>query len=90
MIYIMPLGDEGVPSSRLRWLNYMDDFESEGLEIQKIKNTGIKSRLKQFLRVQPGSLVIIQKKLLTLLELLILKSRLPGMTGLGNRGLSRR
>jgi len=73
LIYLMTLGGEGVPSSRLRWLNYLDDFRTEGFAVQSIHNSGVKSRIRQFLQVKPGSLVIIQKKLLTLLEILILK-----------------
>jgi len=73
LIYLMTLGGEGVPSSRLRWLNYTDAFRAEGFSLQLIKNAGIKSRVRQFLQVKPGSLVIIQKKLLMLFEILILK-----------------
>jgi len=74
-IYLYLNGDRNTPSCRLRWFNYLDFFNEKNLDVTVLSKGSLLHRLRQYRRIEKGSTVVIQKRLVTCVEMLYLKTR---------------
>lgn len=76
IIYLFANGISSTPSTRLRWFNYLDIFRKKGIDIQVITSGPFLYRLKKFKEMDRGSVVLVQKKLLSIFELIYLRIKM--------------
>ncbi len=75
-MYLFANGIATTPSSRLRWFNYLEPLRERGFCLEVISSGPLLKRLKEFWNMEGGGIVIVQKKLLTLGELLYLRCKM--------------
>ncbi|MBF9017773.1 MULTISPECIES: glycosyltransferase [unclassified Oceanispirochaeta] len=76
IFYLYVNGNRVTPSTRLRWLNYIDDFKAAGWDVRVLECAPSRSERRiQFESMEKGSTILVQKKLLAFAELKQLKSR---------------
>ena len=75
-LYLFLNGIDTTPSTRLRWLNYIEMFHTESRETETIISGPLFYRLSVFHKIPRGAVLLIQKKLLTLPELVYLKMKM--------------
>lgn len=76
-IYLYVNGNSLTPSTRLRWLNYTKGFKKAGLDIRVLECASTKrERLDQIRAMETDSVVLVQKKFLSFVELIVLRKKM--------------
>ena len=76
VVYLYLNGNQKTPSTRLRWLNFLDEFKLAGLDIRVVEcGRTISERRSQIDSLEKGASILVQKKLLGYGELKRIKAR---------------